>query len=589
MQKVIAMSAIAIRSAQPTTRLGALAYMNLSNVARMMARPSLAGIPSNAIISSATVRIVERTAWAATKAMSVSRPTAAWSTSTTWSTRPSVDATSTVTLSKVAAAAGTAWDFDVTAIVQAWISGAQPLNGLVVHTTETVNVTIHGSTAKTPSLVPTLTVNYLVPADPPEGLHPSEGNVSIAKPTLTFTVPQDTSSIQVQIDPAANPTTPAFDSAEVVTAAGLLDLSTTSYAGLASGATTQWRARVKNPLGWSAWSSWATFSRLVKSTLTITQPTATTDDPSPVTTWTFGGTQRAWRVLLLDASGVTKHDSGWIAGTATSTTPTGIVATPTGSVVVQVEDNQVRVATPGDPTYTEAIKAVTFAASGVPTVMTTLGASTDGIRPRVTLTGTRANIPDEVAIYRNGALIARVPGTDVFVGTAFTYLDASAPMNVPATYSVRPIVNGQFANAGPTTTITPSCSGIWLTDVEDNSTVVLWGVEQGEQTQPELAVLHSPITSPTGAVEVIRRRLVRYPRQGTITGTLADVLGITAASTEATLRAWADNDAGRLYRLVLGNLNELVILGDLNFVEVPGNRLGERILTVSASWWARSS
>jgi hypothetical protein len=430
-------------------------------------------------------------------------------------------------------------------------------------------------------------VEYLVPAEAPTELNPSGGAVSVDKPVLTFSAAEDTQAVQVQIDPAANEVAPAFDSGEVAATAGLLDLATTAYPGLADGVSTLWRARVKNPLGWSAWSEWVDFSRVVKSALSISQPGATSEDPSPVVAWTFVGVQVAWRVVVYGEDEKVVTDTGWTPGTETEAATTKSVGA-TGRVVVEVQDDVDRVATPGDPDVTKASQTFTVSPSGAIAAMDDLAATQDGVSPVVTLTGHRGVIPDEVAVYRNGELVARVPGPDVFSGTTFTYEDTTAPMNRVATYHVVPVVNDQWGPQGPTATLTPTCVGIWIINTEDNSRAVLWGNSPMEQTQPEAAVVHTPITSADGDVEVVRRRLVRYPRQGTVSGTVTDTPAVPAATTEANLRAWAEEDAGTLYRLVLGDHNDVVILGDLVFVEVPENGPGNgRLLEVSANWWAR--
>lgn len=582
MLKVIKLSAISVQAAKPTTRYGALAYMNISTAARMLARPSLAGIPRNAVVSSASFAVRNRGVWSGTRTMTVAQNTSAWSTRQTWNTRPTV--TGGIPLTKASAAGGTFWLYDLTTLVQGWVSGTIAQHGVSVYSSSSTPGVFWGSTS---AYGPTLTIEYLVPAEPPTELNPSDGAVSVDKPTLTFNVDEDTLAVQVQLDPTGNEVAPAFDSGELAATAGLVDLAATAYPGLADGATTQWRARAKNGLGWSAWSDWVEFNRITKSALTISQPGATSEDPSPVVVWSFAGVQMAWRVLVYGELGKLISDTGWTPGDATEAATTKSVGA-SGRVVVQVQDDKDRASTPGDPDYTEAEQAFVVSPSGAPAPMDTLTATQDGVSPIVAVTGSRAAIPDEVAIYRNGELLARKPGIEVFTDTAFVYEDSTAPMNNQATYQVRPIVNGQWAAPGPEAVITPTCVGIWLINVQDDTRAVLWGNDAVEQSQPEAAVVHTPITSADGEVEVVRRRLVRYPRQGSLSGTVVETPYAPASMSETNLRAWAEEDAGTLYRLILGDLNDVVILGDLTFAEQPENGPGNgRVLSVSANWWAR--
>jgi hypothetical protein len=139
--------------------------------------------------------------------------------------------------------------------------------------------------------------------------------VSISKPVLQFDS-GDIAAVQVQVDPAANATTPAFDSGVVATTQPQLDLATTSYAGLATGASTQWRARVTDDAGRvSPWSQWVTFSRVAKPVVTITQPVGTVWESTPPIMWTSAG-QVAYRVTVARASTPTVHlyDTGKVAG-----------------------------------------------------------------------------------------------------------------------------------------------------------------------------------------------------------------------------------------------------------------------------------
>jgi hypothetical protein len=589
--KVIPLTAVSIQSANANKRFGQLAYMPLSSSpwGQVLLRGALTGIPAGATVQSAvlTMRSRNSPSWSGSRTVTAQALTGGFSTSTTWAGAPSATPTNQVSVSQTGAVFGAYWTLDVTAIAQAWVSGTLANNGLKVSSSSTTAGIFQGATA--PWGAPFLTITYVTEAEPPTGLHPASGAVSVSKPTLTFQAPSDTISIQVQVDPAANGTSPGFDSGELAYAGGLLDLSATSYAGLSSGSSTQWRARVKNAFGWSDYSAWVTFSRTGWGTVAITSPGSTSEDPSPVITATYTGTVTSWRALLKNSLGAVIEDSGWTPGTTPAFGTTKSVGT-SGTAVMQIRDDEVRDATPGDPDYVEVSKAFTVAPSGTPSVIASVAGSNDKVSPLVTLTGTRAaGVPDEVAIYRDGVLADRVPGASVFSGTTMTYLDKGAGMNTAHAYTVYAVVNGAWSNASAAVNVTPRCKGIWIFDADTGvgDAALILGDDDQEQTQPEVSVVHRPVSGPSGVPQVVRRRLSRYPREGAVAGTLVDALGVSAATSEANLRAWADYDAGHLYRLVLGNQNDLVILGDIDFDEVASNGPAERVVDVALNWWSQ--
>lgn len=587
----IGVAAYSVQNPKASQKYGQLALLPVLQGAQdVLLRVSLAGIPKDATILSAVMRFAQGAAVTGTHSLNLYRVTGAWPSSVTWSTLPTFTATGTVLVSKVAPAAGTVWGFDITALVQTLVSGTNPNIGFLLAKNQATRITFNGTPAS--SGKPVLVVSYTLAPATPSNLNPASGSVSLAKPTLTFDADDDILKLQVQIDPAANGVSPAFDTGDVDAAAGLLDLTTTAYAGLSNAATTSWRARQKNANGYSPWSSWATFTRTNKSAVTITAPsTGAITDGTPPVTWTFGGTQRSWQARLLDSHGNPISDSGRQIGTATSWTPTkGLTSNgATGTIEVRVWDNVDRESTAGDPPYAVVTLAVTLTLGAGVTPVTDLAVAQDGVSPVVHLSGHLAAVPDEMRVFVNGVQVASYVGVDVFTGTAFTIPDVSAPMNLAATYRVAPVVNGVVASGGNTVTYTPKCAGMWLIDESDHTAaVVIWGDDDQEQDQPEIAIEHTPISDGDDQVQVIRRRLVRYPPQGTIVGELlSDTMGVDVVACEANIRAWADYDAGHLFRLVLGNMNRTVIIGYLVFAEPALTGPANRILDVTFKWWSQ--
>lgn len=559
---------------------------------------SVAWIPKNATVTSVTLSICGWGTFSGTAELKLCQITSAWTSSVTWSTLPTLVSTPPVaSLSRTSPVAGTYWNFssdDLTALVQSWVSGTATNYGLLIASVSGPLVPLRGTGDS--AAPPKLTVTYTVPPVAPTGLSPSSGSVSDAKPILSWDADDDIVEANVQIadDPDSDPD---FDGTLSVVS-GLFDLSATDYAGLADGDSKVWRVRQRGDGGWSDWSSWASLARNAKPTLSITSPASSTiTDGTPPVEWALAsGTQVAWQAKLVDANGKVLSDSGRTAGTATAWTPgsaffqKGLTEDgQTGTIQVWVWDDVDRSAGPGSPVTMYAELDVTLELSSGVSPVDTLAAEMSAPSPVVVLTGTRSEgAPDEVAVFRDGVQVARYTGTDVFDGTNFEIRDVSAPMLTSTTYRVAPITDGAIASGGPTVTLTPTCSGIWLVDDEDpTQMVVVWGGDDQDQSEPEQSIEHVPISS-DGPIEVIRRRMVRLPAQGSVSGLLVDTAGSLAADSEAALANFKGNDAGHLYRLVLGRQSYRCIVGNIDTAEQPTDMAGQRVVAVAFDWWAKA-
>lgn len=604
----LGISAYAVYATKPNTRYGQPAwFLAEASVSGGIFRMPLERVPDGATITSAKVVFYSHGDKTGTYQLGIYPNIQQWSSAVTWATRPDVDTTSEIRVTKVDPAKHSAWSFDVTATVQQIVAGTLPNYGFRLACPSGYDrVGVQGSAAS--SKPPVLIVTYTQLPPEPSNLHPTSAAIGIDKPVLSFDGADDMTGLQVQVDPAMNATAPGFDSGEVAATGGMLDLAATTYPGLAAGASTYWRARQRNAHGWSDWSAWAEVTRLAKPVVTIASPGATTDDGTPPITWTLaaGVVQTAWRVRLLNAVGDVVADSGRTAGADTAWAPKKWLSKDgqTGTIELQVWDDSDRVATPGDPEYVEVTSTTTLELDATVEPVDAIAAAPSYWRPEVTITGTRATVPDAVALYRDQGDGAEKVGqwnaVDVFDGTTFTLVDRTAKMNVPATYRVAPVVNGKTAKGGPTATVTPRCRGIWIANADyldsgpvdaEETWVPIWTGEDQEQTQPETSIVHQPLPGAGEAVaNPVRRRLVRAGAQGTITGQVIGIEGNTAITAveraETLLRNWSENDAGQLYWLVLGNYCGTVILGDINFTEPYLNNESQRVLDVSLNWWA---
>lgn len=603
----IGVTAWSVQSAKPATKYGQVNPVPLGSSAKELIRFSLERIPSTAIIQSAYLQQWVSKAGAGAYTVQVRRITSAWGSGVTWNTRPSVSAVLETTTTASGLQSGNLVQTEITAEVQAIVNGTQPNLGFQVDTTATgTPLSMRGTNAD--ARPPQVVITYVVPADPPSNLHPSSGLVTVPKPVLTFDGPADMTSERVQISATQNWAAPDFDSGSIPSSGGLLDLSTTSYAGIGAGNTTYWRAMIHNAAGDSDWSDPVSMTQQTNPTLAFTSPTSSTihDGTQTISAAFDDGSQPvAWRAQFIDSEGNVLDDSDYVgAATAGATlpiewTPDKGLRTPgdTGTYIVQAWPDTDAVATPGVPEYVEVSLDVTLSSSATVAPLVGLAADSPGITPDVTLTGTRSAIPDEVIINRvvdgHTKRLARVPGTDVFTGTAFTYVDAGAPAHQQVTYDVICVTDGDGWSTPVSATITPTVKGIWLYNPSDPTerALIATGDEQ-TNTSTEVAVVHEPIVpgpqDGSLGVRVVRRRLVRFqPSSGDnpLTGLLVDAAGILASDSAATLRSWAANDAGTVYRLVMGNLALDVILGDIDLQEVAANNATQRVIGVSFNWW----
>lgn len=587
--RTLPLAAFTIKEAKPTTVFGQIAKPKLSaassaSQALLLKASMPSDIPPDAIVSSAEIRVTPRETLTGSTTLTVKRNTSVLKSQVRWNNAPTFSGTASATLTRTGSAADVVWPLTVTDDVQDFVAGTLTNWGWRLTTDATTARAFYGATSAASH--PVLVVTYALPGEPPTDLMPTGGAVSVAKPVLTFTTPPGTVAVQVRIDPASNPGT-AWVSAEIPATSGVVRLATTTYPGLANGATTAWQARYqRTDTGWSDYSDWFTFSRVDQPTLTITSPTTTPGDGTPPFSWTFTG-QTAWRARLLSASGAVLSDSKEQSGTDTTWQPTKGLTTDgqTGTAEVSTRDAVVRVATSGAPTWVTTTKTITFTPDNALTAFNSLTATQTDTSPIVTLTAVRsAGVSDEVVVYRTSGSrpqeqIARVAGVDTFTGTTFTWQDATAPPNLVSVYKVVPVTGTSVGKNGPTATITVRCDGLWLIDPDDLAAAVLYGEDEGDWTVEEIAVDHQP-----AAGEVVRRRLFRPPPRGTATGDIVDGPYQTADETMAVLDAFAEAEPSHVYRFVAGHENIAVKIANVTHRPTPLSGPRDRHAVGGWSW-----
>lgn len=580
---------ISVQASKPSYSFGSGANIPIKNGTKeVLTRAGIPkSIPKGSVITSAVFRVAQNDNWSGSVTLGLHRNLTSWEASDSWNERPAAVASASGTDTQSGTSALNWWEIDVTDDVQGWLDRTIQYNwGWVLRTNSSTLHYVRGN--KATSRHPHLVIAYEPPAKVPTNLSPAGGAVSVAKPVLTFDTSDNTTAIQVQIDVAADAVSPDFDSGEVTSTGGKLNLASTAYAGLADGATTYWRARAKSAAGWSAWSSWVSFSRNDLDTVTLTSPSATPADSTPPFAWTFGGTQAAWQADILYGTKVLRS-SGRRSGADNDWTAEPLTGSYFGKTLtarVRVWDDVTRIATPGAPTYSQDTTDYVPAFTGTVDPMDSLTATQPTVdSPGILLTGTRvAGIPDEVAVFHDGELVARLDGADVFTSsTAFAFTDWWAKMGREVEISVVPIVDFEFADDAPTDTITPTCRGIWLVEPASGTAAVLWGETGGDWAHADVATEHLTIRG-----EVIRRRLANAPQSGSGDGEIFDVGALLAQDTLDAFETFRQLDASTLYRFIDGQKNLPVIAG--NFLDYPTalEGGGEIMSRGHFDWWAKT-
>lgn len=438
----------------------------------------------------------------------------------TWNNQPSVSG-ATVQVTQAAAADKTEWIFDITARSQTISDAGKGWLGFRLTIDNDALSKFYSSYALTNQ--PWL--EYVV-SDAPEQptlLIPDGGVVSLQKTWVRcdFTDlagDQTMRAIQVQLDAANNFVSGIdFDSGTVLTDAPQLDLSRSDmpggvWAGLTAGSSIYWRTRVQDgSTKWSDWSDPAFFTRQNKTTPVITNPPVSglVTEFTPPITWTFGGTQTGFRVIIERVSSVAAlpdivvHDSEYVSGTALSyTLPEGVLTEDgqTYRLTLRVHDQYDRENLPGDPPFASATRTFTVT-TGATTPVSALAVAAQTIygepSPFAKLTWTRATAPDSFTIKRGGKVIAADvdPSTVLVSGTSYAFTDYGAVANQSHTWKVQANVNGINSTDAQVITSLVECPGVWLYDNDLNFVILISGVDPGGWEMPENSAEHMVVNA----------------------------------------------------------------------------------------------
>lgn len=431
--------------------------------------------PMGVNIINATLRMYNRDQHNGTNTLSARRISEGWvRTRTRWNNRPQVfGAASSAQHSN--APDRTEWAIDLTSEMQA-VSDGVTWRGLRLET-DAINPRAFYSSNGPADFRPTLEISWSDAPEAPEDLYPSGGRaVSVSHPVLrcNFTDVSGDTDIQrmhVQIgtgEDAVESGTFTWENtgdAQLVDAPEL-DLAETTYLGLNVNDVVWWRVRVQDGAGlWSLWSEAESFTRQAKSALTIdnpaVEPNNVVEDPTPPIAWTFAGVQTAYQVFILNAAtGKVIWNSGKTTSTAVSESlPRGVLVRTdiTYLARVRIWDNKVRENTPGDPVFVQASREFTYGYDPSTDPVQDLVATPNANYPWVTLTFTRASMPDAFSIVRDNRWVEQnIPPEDLFIsGLDYSYVDKKASARQEHTWRVHAIINGRTSQNNPSVSATP--------------------------------------------------------------------------------------------------------------------------------------
>lgn len=369
-------------------------------------------LPAGAVITSAKLRSTPGATSSTSVTINVHKVAQAFDPgSLTWPAQPSVG-------SQVATqthAFNTAWEWDVTTHVSAVLSGEQWFGWRLSSSASTaLGLWLYGP--DTPYAI-SLDIEYEPAPQKPTNLWPDANSlVTAAKPILNWTTPGASNGaqqfqFQVQVDDASDFATPTYDSGTQSGTSSQFDLGGTAMTALTNGQSRYWRVRVRNQANvWGPWSDAAQWTYRLMSAVTVTAPATTTNDPTPLVTWTYSGTQVAKQVIVQQASAVpggayeTVHDSGILYNATLSyQLPSGVVLYELRAyrIIVRVWDSASPVVSlTGAPSWREATKDFQWDASGVTPAVDVVVVGQEPFPHRIVTWQYTAAAPSQFLVYR---------------------------------------------------------------------------------------------------------------------------------------------------------------------------------------------
>lgn len=625
----------------PTQNNAAVSYHALrsgNELRILLLMPLAAAQISGKTILSATLSGVAQGLWV-DQTITAQALDGAWQLGTvTWANKPGVTGATASSGATGALAAGTRFEIDVTALVQAIADGQANWGWQLTTNQSTDRSTVRGFRSGHASWVLTLEVSD-VPTTPSQ-LSP-EGVIATGTPVVTVDEVDDLAQIQVQVDAAADSVSPDFDSgwrsvttprldlsagmdrtvavtttngsATITYASGALEAAdvghaitgtgipggttiltagatsgtisanatasgaitatvTRTYAGLADGATTSWRARVKrSDTSTSEWSDWVEMTR--EDQPAIVDDTGTTIyDPAQ----TFeahlnpaGDADTRWQLIIRDVTDPAnvRYDSGdALTGAALNQQVpllwNGQVVFPSDGTyerVIRAWDRSDRVPTEGFPTYVVDVATVTLGTEAAVVVPTDVTATQTDEEPTVTVAWSCTGTPTRFGIFNDDdEIVAMVEADDAEVAPGdYEFAYGSFTPNKADNFTIRAIAD----NAGvmsqsvssAAAAATPTISGVWLRS--STAAVKFFGRDGMVARQVDKRETYN-LPYRGESVDIITAI-------GGIEGTFKGGLRAPTAATLAQLETW--RQSGERLRVVWGKHN---ILADIKGLSV---------------------
>lgn len=519
-------------------------------------------LPAGASVIAATLYVRTEQTTGATVDLRVRKVTASWAEGKlNWNNRPANTATDEAALSVPAGGSNRLLAVNITALVQG-IVNAGTYYGLQLATASAQVLRLRSSEASDPANRPFVVIDYAVQPPAPVGLEPAGQLVSSATPTLRWQVPGGSQvSYQVQIDDAADFTTPTTDTGAVAS----IDPQHLVVGALPADVTGYWRVRITDAAGQtSPWSDAAAVTYAAPPTVTLTAPASSTTLLQPLVSWTYAGTypQESFEVSVFDAATdeVVQHVPRAIS-TATSLELDPLPRLGVYVLRLRVWDTADRAGGgTGAPPYREVLLTFTQAA-GAGAAVTGLAAAP--VLPLVVLTWAGGGAGGS-AIRRDGVYVASV------AAGVSTYRDWGG--HPGATYGVQPL--DAAGNLGVLATDTLDADdvplGIWLVYPADELAVQLLDTAGGDWQVGESAATVVPIA---GTPLRVTQNLRGY--EGSVSGlivpgAISGVAPPTGQQQRADLyRIKQASAVGAVVRLAAARENIPVVLGALSVPPHP--------------------
>src|SRR5437868_9770875 len=445
------------------------------------------------------------------------------------------------TVAVPATADGDYVEIPVAAFLQTVADGAENY-GLLISTNSTADNRIYGTESEYKNDSWQLVYSTQEQPDPPTDLSPNGGLVSLAKPVLSsaFRDPGGESrtlaALKVEVGHMSSLTFVSdWASGSVAPGEGgapSLDLSTTSYPG-ASG-TVFWRMAHMDESGlWSDWSDIAEWTTLTKPAIEVTNLTGgVVYDVTPTFEVTSDGDIQRWRLQIFNSDKTRElYDSRQQNGEGLSEfahevpfrdPDTRKRVIRNGSdywARIRVLDDEDRIATPGDPIWTELWLQFHVDSDAAVTVPTNLTVSQVGSTPVVRLAWKIAEgYAEGFVVKMADDFVARLDLDDVsWDGDQFVYEFFGCPPYKARKFTVAAVAGGNASRDSAPATIRTEVEEFWISG--HGYSVSLLGVDVAGFASQDKVTTYELLNAPYN-VQMVRSL-------GGVAGTFAGTLGST--------------------------------------------------------------